>query len=92
MANNPPCNNRGENNQLSIFSRMGFTKPVAHVHQYTAQEVFSLPSFHTALLGLLSAQSDAPIFHFLSLLSSDKGIGTEAFSFRLGLLSSFTER
>ena len=45
MANNPPCNNSGENNQLSIFSRMGFTKPVAHVHQYTAQEVFSLPSF-----------------------------------------------
>lgn len=51
MANNPPCNNRGENNKLSIFSRMGFTKPVAHGHQYTAQEVFSLPIFHTALLG-----------------------------------------
>ena len=45
MANNPPGNNRGENNQLSIFSRMGFTKPVAHVHQYIAQEVFSLPIF-----------------------------------------------
>ena len=92
MTNNFPCYNRGENNQLSIFSRMGFTKPVAHVHQYTAQEVFSLPSFHTALLGLLSAQSDAPIFHFLRLLSSDKGIETEAFSFRLGLLSSFIGR
>lgn len=40
--------------------RSYFFQPIAHVHQRTSQQVFSLPLFHTDFFGMFSVKSDTP--------------------------------